>query len=57
MKYLAILKDSFREALASRVLWIVLILATVALVVAAPLGLKEEKTARLRLETSWRHRM
>ena len=46
--YLAIIKDSFREALASRVLWIVLILATLALVVAAPLGLKEEKTARLR---------
>jgi ABC-type transport system involved in multi-copper enzyme maturation permease subunit len=46
--YLAILKDSFREALASRVLWIVLILATIALVLTAPVGLKHQKTARLR---------
>jgi hypothetical protein len=49
--YLAVLKDSFREALASRVLWIVLVLTTIVLLVAAPLGLKEEKTARLRRNT------
>ena len=46
--YLAVLKDSFREALASRVLWIVIILTTLALVVVAPLGIKEETAARLR---------
>jgi len=46
--YLAVLKDSFREALASRVLWIVMILTTVVLLAAAPLGLREEKSSRLR---------
>lgn len=39
--YLAILKDSFREALASRVLWILLIVITGTLVLTAPLGLRE----------------
>ena len=34
--YLAILKDSFREALASRILWVVIILTTVVLLLAAP---------------------
>src|SRR5262245_60159771 len=45
---LAILKDSFREALASRVLWIVLILTTLVLLLAAPAGIKEEKSAKFR---------
>ncbi|HLJ10231.1 MAG TPA: ABC transporter permease, partial [Planctomycetaceae bacterium] len=46
--YLAVLKDSFREALASRVLWIVFILTTVVLALLAPLGIKEEKVHQLR---------
>lgn len=46
--YLAVLKDSFREALASRVLWILIIVTTVLLVLVAPLGFKEEKATRLR---------
>ncbi len=46
--YLAVLKDSFREALASRVLWILLVGITVVLVLAAPLGFKEVKATRLR---------
>src|SRR5262249_8431154 len=46
--YLAVLKDSFREALASRVLWIVIFLLTAALLIAAPAGISEEKTARFR---------
>ncbi len=46
--YLAVLKDSFREALASRVLWIVLFLITGVLLLSAPAGISEEKTARLR---------
>jgi hypothetical protein len=45
--YLAVLKDSLREALASRVLWIAVILTTLVLLLAAPLGIKEEKSARL----------
>lgn len=39
--YFAILKDSFREALASRVLWILLIVTTAVLVLAGPMGLRE----------------
>ncbi|HVX13719.1 MAG TPA: ABC transporter permease [Pirellulales bacterium] len=39
--YLAIIKDSFREALASRVLWILLVLNTIVLLLVAPLGLAE----------------
>jgi hypothetical protein len=46
--YLAVLKDSFREALASRVLWIVIFLITAALLISAPAGISEEKAARLR---------
>ena len=38
--YLAIIKDSFREALASRVLWILLSLITLQLVLLAPLGIR-----------------
>src|SRR6185369_10249704 len=46
--YLAVLKDSFREALASRVLWILLGLTTLLLVAAAPIGLSEKPTTSLR---------
>src|SRR5215471_8009433 len=46
-QYFAILKDSFREALASRVLWILLILITAVLLITAPLGLKEERSSLL----------
>lgn len=40
--YLAIIRDSFHEALASRVLWIVLVLITLFLAGLAPLGLSEQ---------------
>jgi hypothetical protein len=39
--YLAIIKDSFREALASRVLWILLVLSTLVLAAVAPFGIVE----------------
>lgn len=45
--YLATIKDSFREALASRVLWIMLILISVLLLSIAPLGIRRELTWRL----------
>lgn len=44
--YFAVLKDSFREALASRVLWILLIGITVVLVLLAPVGFQERKATR-----------
>ncbi len=47
-KYLAVIKDSLREALASRVLWIVLILITFLLLFLAPLSYREDLTWRLR---------
>jgi len=40
--YLAILKDSFREALASRVLWILILVTTIVLALLAPVGIKEQ---------------
>lgn len=40
--YLAIVKDSFREALASRVLWILMLLTTLLLAALAPIGLDEQ---------------
>jgi hypothetical protein len=43
--YLAVIRDSFREALATRVLWIVLILISLFLAVIAPLGF--EKTVAI----------
>jgi ABC-type transport system involved in multi-copper enzyme maturation permease subunit len=46
--YLAVLKDSFREAFASRVLWILLALTTLALVAVAPIGLSERPATLLR---------
>ena len=47
-KYLAVIKDSLREALASRVLWIVLILITILLLFLAPLSFREDLTWQLR---------
>ena len=49
--YLAVLKDSFREALASRVLWILMIVITLILLAAAPLGFKQIKATQLRRST------
>lgn len=46
--YLAVLKDSFREALASRVLWILIIVTTLLLVLSAPAGFKEIKATELK---------
>ena len=40
--YLAILKDSFREAMVSRVLWVLLVLATLMLALILPLSLTED---------------
>ncbi len=45
--YLAIIKDSFRAALATKVLYLMLLLITGLLLVVAPLGIKEELTFRL----------
>lgn len=47
-KYLAVIKDSLREALASRVLWIVLILITILLMLLAPLTYREDLTWQMR---------
>src|SRR5215471_16790483 len=46
--YLAIIKDSFREAIASRVLWILLVIVTVALLGIAPLSFRQVATVDLR---------
>src|SRR5215468_8767852 len=46
--YLAVLKDSFREALASRVLWILLALTTLVLAALAPIGISEKPATQLR---------
>ncbi|MDG2382494.1 MAG: ABC transporter permease [Pirellulaceae bacterium] len=45
--YLAIIKDSFREALASRVLWILLLLITLVFVAISPIGWQRQLTSRL----------
>ena len=45
--YYAIIKDSFREAIHSRVLWILLILISVFLAIFAPLSFREELTQGL----------
>jgi len=45
--YLSILKDSFREAMASRVLWILLIVISLILLALAPLGYHETITMGL----------
>lgn len=46
-KYLAVIKDSFREAFASRVFWLLLIAITVVLALLAPFGFYEVKTTKL----------
>lgn len=46
--YLAIVKDSFREAFHSRVLWIVLIIITLFLVAVSPLTYRQTLTTGLR---------
>ena len=45
--YLAIIKDSFREALASRVLWVLLLLITLTLIALTPVGWKSSISAKL----------
>lgn len=45
--YLAILRDSFHEALSSRVLWILLILTALFLAALAPLGVYEKARSTL----------
>ncbi|MEE3368431.1 MAG: ABC transporter permease [Planctomycetota bacterium] len=46
--YLTVLKDSFHEAFASRVLWILLAVSTLVLVALAPLGLQDQRATLLR---------
>ena len=46
--YLAIIKDSFREALASRVLWVLLVVTTLVLLAIAPVSINEVAASRLR---------
>ncbi len=46
--YFAIIRDSFREALASRVLWVLLIAITLVLLALAPFGYREQRTLALR---------
>jgi len=48
--YLAILKDSFREAIASRTLPFLLVFFTLALLVLAPIGLHQDVAWRLTFE-------
>jgi hypothetical protein len=45
--YLAVVQDSFREALASRVLWVLLLLITLLLAALAPLGYRQQATREL----------
>ncbi len=45
--YWAVIQDSFREALASRVLWVLLLLITLLLVLLAPLGYRQQVTRGL----------
>ncbi len=46
--YIAVLKDSFREAMASRILWIALIGIFLLLLALAPFGLLYDRSIRLR---------
>lgn len=46
--YIAVVTDAFREALASRVLWFVLLGIFLFLAVLAPLGLRDEVTTHLK---------
>ncbi len=45
--YWSILKDSFREAMVSRVLWVLLVLISIVLLLMAPLGYRETITIGL----------
>ncbi|MCA9214883.1 MAG: ABC transporter permease [Planctomycetales bacterium] len=45
--YLAVIKDSFREAIASRILWIMLLIIGLLLAGAAPFGLKKSLAYRV----------
>ena len=45
--YLGILKDSFREALSSRVLWVLLLISTLFLLVIAPFGISDRRATTL----------
>jgi len=45
--YYAVIKDSFREALSSRVLWILLVLATLLLAVLVPLSITDHLPSSL----------
>ena len=44
--YLAVITDSFREARASRVLWLILIVIIVFLAILAPIGIRDETTTK-----------
>ena len=45
--YLAVIKDSFREAWSSRVLWILLVLITLVLLAIIPFGWTRQLTIGL----------
>ena len=45
--YMAVIKDSFREAFASRVLWILLSISTLILLALAPLRIQEQRASQL----------
>jgi hypothetical protein len=45
--YWAVIQDSFREALASRVLWVLLVLITLLLALLAPVGYRQQVTSGL----------
>ena len=45
--YLAVIRDSFHEALVSRVLWILLALSTLLLVLLLPLAIVEQAVSVL----------
>lgn len=48
--YLAVIRDSFREALASRVLWILVVVITLALVGFVPVAWRRQLSTGLRIE-------
>jgi hypothetical protein len=49
--YLAVIKDSFREAFASRVLWILLVFTTILLLGVAPLAIKDHYPTQLQVNS------
>jgi hypothetical protein len=52
--YLAIIKDSFRAAMASRVLYVLLLLITILLIALAPLQMRETLDWKLNSDTNLR---